>query len=219
MNPTRNKRKKADRELLSDGLNKIKRFKIRLRKREILRILKFNPEHSVNTVQMEKHIQDCMESAYELLSPSVVYETFSSVSEKYGRIKEDIIAGSGKVRELFNNAVAFTVMAVTIGPGLEERINEIKDSDFTGAVILDAVGSEAVEQSANFASRIIKDEAAKQECYLSMRFSPGYGDWPIEASRRFLKYLDTSKIHVELSPEGTLIPRKSITAIQTWIPD
>ena len=80
-------------------------------------------------------------------------------------------------------------------------------------------GSEAAEQSMNLASKILREKASKQDCYLSNRMSPGFGDWPIEASRQILNYIGGDKIDIALRDEGILNPRKSITAIQAWIPD
>jgi hypothetical protein len=85
--------------------------------------------------------------------------------------------------------------------------------------VLDAVGSEAAEQSMNLISKILREEASKQDCYLANRLSPGFGDWPLEASRTVLNHIDGDKIDIVLSDNGILIPRKSITAIQAWILD
>ncbi len=198
-------------------MKKIRGFKVKLRKREILKALKYDSRYVSIGSDCENLIQEQIETAYSVIFPSVVYETYSISSETYEFIKNDILLGSAKLKGLFKKAAAFTIMAVTIGYELEKIVDSIKDQDLTKALILDAVGSEAAEQSANFISRILKDEAVKQECVLSVRFSPGYGDWPLDASAKILHYLDNEKIDLNLSPSGILNPRKSITAIQTWI--
>jgi hypothetical protein len=198
-------------------MNKIRGFKIKLRKREILKTLKYNPAYSGIEENLENRIQNQIENAYELIFPSVIYETYSMASESYEQLLDVILMGSDKVKELLDKAVAFTLMAVTVGSALEKEVDRIKGNDLSGAYILDAAGSEAVEQSANFLSRVIKEEASKQECYLGVRFSPGYSDWPVEASRVVIDYLGAERIDLVLTPDGILNPRKSITALQTWI--
>ncbi|MFC2061905.1 vitamin B12 dependent-methionine synthase activation domain-containing protein [Elusimicrobiota bacterium] len=200
-------------------MNKIRGFKIKLRKREILKSLKYNSDFVSISPEIEKTIQDQIENAYEIIYPSIIYETYSGDSEKYSSVKEDVMMNSAKVKEVLSNSEIFTVMAATIGSKLEEKIDSIKNKDLTAATILDAVGSEAAEQCVNFISKIIRKEASKKECYLGMRFSPGYGDWPIEASGKILNLFEMDKIGLRVNESGIMLPRKSITAIQPWIPE
>jgi hypothetical protein len=200
-------------------MNKIRGFKIRLRKREILRTLRYDGRYTEIGPDIELLIQNQIENAYSLIHPSVVYITFFNKDDEFDDIKKTIVKGSKQVEDLLKKAEAFTLMAVTIGPDLEREVDNIKESDLTAAYVLDTAGSEAVEQSANFVSKILKNEASTQECSLSMRFSPGYGDWPVEASNDVFKYVDASKIDMSLSRSGILVPRKSITAVQAWVPD
>ena len=45
------------------------------------------------------------------------------------------------------------------------------------------------------------------------RFSPGYGDWPLEQQPEMVRLAESEKIGVHLSDASMLVPRKSITAI------
>ena len=45
------------------------------------------------------------------------------------------------------------------------------------------------------------------------RFSPGYGDWPLEDQLDMIRLTEAYKIGLSLSTSLMLIPRKSITAI------
>jgi len=198
-------------------VNKIRGFKIKIRKREILRILRYTSNVENISETIEKKIQEQVEAAYELIKPSVIYNTVPRTSREFDEIRKEIVVGSGKVNEMIEKSAGFTMLAATIGSELEKRVDEIKEQDMTDAFILDAAGSEAVEQSANFVSRILNEEAEKQECSIGLRFSPGYGDWPLEASRKILRKIPVEKIDIEMTDSGIIRPRKSITAIQTWI--
>ncbi|MFH1414857.1 MAG: hypothetical protein ABIH89_02070 [Elusimicrobiota bacterium] len=198
-------------------MNKIRGFKIRLRKREILRTLKYDSRYTVLDPGTENLIQSTIERAYELICPCAVYKTFAVATEDFSVVKDDITLGSIRVQKMLRKAPAFSLMAVTIGDELESEVDRIKKDNMTEAYILDAAGSEAAEQSVNFVSKMLTEEAIKSECHLSDRYSPGYGDWPLEASKRILKYLDKEKIDIHLSDSGIMRPRKSITALQVWI--
>jgi cobalamin-dependent methionine synthase I len=48
---------------------------------------------------------------------------------------------------------------------------------------------------------------------MKWRFSPGYGDWPLEQQPELIRLAHADKIGVSLSSSLMLMPRKSITAI------
>ena len=49
---------------------------------------------------------------------------------------------------------------------------------------------------------------------ITFRYSPGYGDLPLDIQRSFLSVLDTQKkIGLTASENNLLFPRKSVTAI------
>ncbi|MDA3792704.1 MAG: hypothetical protein PF545_03480 [Elusimicrobia bacterium] len=198
-------------------MNKIIGFKIKIRKNEVLRNLKYTSKTGDIPKNIENIISKQIEEGYSLIEPSVVFETFKSASSGYEDIVKKVLLGSGHVEDILDDAYGFTLMVATIGKRLEEKIERLKEDDLTAAFVLDAVGSEAAEQSANFVSGIIKREAKRRECYLSRRFSPGYGDWPLAASGEILDCLDTGKIDIKVRKSGIINPRKTVTAIQSWL--
>lgn len=199
-----------------EGPNKVIGFRIRLRKNYILRTLKYRQDITRRYAAAERMIQEAVEEAYALITPSVIFTTFFEEAEDFKGIQADLTLGSASIKNTLRKASAFTLMAATIGPELEKRVSQLKESDLTGAFLLDAAGSEAAEQCANFVSRILKDEAKKRDSNLERRSSPGYADWPVEASKRILEYLPFEKIGVSITASGNMTPRKSITAVQAW---
>ncbi|NLB34760.1 MAG: hypothetical protein GX817_02940, partial [Elusimicrobia bacterium] len=187
-----------------EGPNKIIGLRIRLRKNYILRSLKFRPELTQLGAAEEKLFQDSLEEAYSLINPSVIFTSFFSDAENFKEILDELTLSSSHVAALTKKAVAFTLMASTIGPSLEKRVAELKEKDLARAFILDAAGSEAAEQSVNFVSRLLKNRAETRDFRLLKRYSPGYGDWPIEASRRILSYLPFEKIGISITRSGNM---------------
>ena len=50
--------------------------------------------------------------------------------------------------------------------------------------------------------------------YLTIRYSPGYGDFPLSFQKEILDFLDAyRKIGLSVTPNYIMIPRKSITAV------
>ena len=50
----------------------------------------------------------------------------------------------------------------------------------------------------------------------TMRFSPGYGEWPLKAQEKLLPLVEADKIGVTLTDTDIMIPRKSVSAIIGW---
>ncbi len=60
----------------------------------------------------------------------------------------------------------------------------------------------------------IRQEFSARGLYLTGRYSPGYGDWPLTAQPALCRLLDTSRLlGLTVSPTHLLLPRKSVTAL------
>ncbi len=198
------------------SLRKIKGLKIKLRKREILRHLKYSPGSGEITPETESLMQEEIQRAYELIYPCVIYLTVPRNSEIFEKVKNEILRGSEKTEKISSGSVAVTLMASTAGIKIEKEIDKLKEKELARALILDAAGSEAAEQSVNFVSKLISEQAGEDECYTGMRISPGYGGWDVRVTEKILTMLDTSKIGIEYTSSGIMCPRKSVAAIQPW---
>ena len=59
----------------------------------------------------------------------------------------------------------------------------------------------------------IQAELAPGESLVT-RYSPGYGDWPLDAQRELLALLDTPRaIGVSLTDSLLMVPSKSVSAV------
>lgn len=104
------------------------------------------------------------------------------------------------------------LMACTITEKVDRLINMLNISDMSSALITDALASALIEQLCNKVEEIIKNELDIKN--MTWRFSPGYGDLPIEIQREFIKTINADKqIGLTVTPSNILIPRKSVTAI------
>ena len=60
----------------------------------------------------------------------------------------------------------------------------------------------------------IEDELRKEGKYITNRYSPGYGDLPIDINEDIINLLNTSnKIGLTITKDKIMIPRKSVVAI------
>lgn len=104
------------------------------------------------------------------------------------------------------------LMGVTLGIGVDNLLRRIQVTDMSLAVIIDCGASVLVEQLCDSFEEYIKQHVAEK--YLTSRFSPGYGDYPIEEQGKIIKYLDAVRqIGLNVTKDSLMIPRKSVTAL------
>ena len=104
--------------------------------------------------------------------------------------------------------------AATIGGELPEKsAAAMKNGRSADAVIADAVGGECADAAMDFLQKHAAAELARKGMYLAdLRFSPGYGDWTLDAQKFFFEILPLEEMGVRLHESMLMIPEKSVTA-------
>ncbi len=110
---------------------------------------------------------------------------------------------------IFEHAKKVALCICTIGPQIESESSQLMKSDeMMKALILDAIGSEAVEQVAR---QVLCEKAREIDLWPSKRFSPGYKSWNIEEQRYIFRMIPGEDIGVTLNESLMMIPRKSVS--------
>lgn len=133
-------------------------------------------------------------------------ETPVSVSED-GNITFDgfSVASKSLAKNLLGCEKA-VVFGATVGAMFDRLLQKAEITSPAYAVVLQAAGTAAIEG--------LCDTFCEELGETRPRFSPGYGDLPLEAQTDIFKVLDLSKnIGVTLSSSLLMIPTKSVTAI------
>ena len=114
------------------------------------------------------------------------------------------------------------LMAVTLGPEVDELISETQGSKIALSVVIDCGASVMAEMATNLAEEQIRAELASGDAmasdgepvFMTSRFSPGYGDSPLEMQTQVLDLLDAQRqLGISLSKGFMMSPSKSVTAI------
>lgn len=125
-----------------------------------------------------------------------------------------ILLSGNSIKKHLELCEKIAVIAVTIGKDIDEEITKLSEQgEYVNALLLDAAATEAAEETANELENIISREANREGFNLTSRFSPGYGDFPLEMQKDILKLAEGNEIGITLTSSLMLIPRKSITAI------
>ncbi len=104
------------------------------------------------------------------------------------------------------------LMAATLGTSADAVIRGYESGEMEKAVIADCLASAAIEQVCDLAEAEI--QTALSGMHFTWRFSPGYGDLPLDIQSDFLNVLNAQKrIGLTATENLILVPRKSVTAI------
>lgn len=105
------------------------------------------------------------------------------------------------------------ILAATLGVEVDRQISKKQYTNMFEAVMLDACASVLIDKVCDDIEVKIM-EALPEGKYLTMRFSPGYGDVPLEASSAILDLLLAHRrLGLMMTDSHMLVPTKSITAI------
>lgn len=159
-------------------------------------------------------ISECEKKLLKSISPKYTYRCFDIEHTDAGAaVCNTTLVLSGKdIREHLCGCEKAVLMCATIGGGADELIRRLSLSDMSESFITDALASALIEQVCDHAEKEIKEKFP--DMYMTWRFSPGYGDFPIYQQKDFLNVTDAHKrIGLYLSEGGMMIPSKSVTAV------
>ena len=104
------------------------------------------------------------------------------------------------------------LLVCTLGTTFDALARQVQARDFADALLLDGFGGAYVEAGCNAAEREIAAKLPGK--YLTDRFSPGYGDLPLDVQSPLLALTDaTRRLGVTLSESNLMNPLKSVTAV------
>jgi hypothetical protein len=121
---------------------------------------------------------------------------------------------SGNITGLLKNCFKVYGIGITVGGALEIRRDEfLKKKETFNALISDAAGSVAAEETINLANAQIKTYEERNGNTLTKRYSPGYGDWILEDNKQFLNWIGAKHIGIKLNEFFQMKPEKSVSAL------
>jgi hypothetical protein len=156
----------------------------------------------------------CEKQLLSAVSPACVHRVYALEHREEGILctgSRLLLTGQDITSHLrgCSRAVLF---CATLSLGADREIRRACADDVLKGMMTDAMASALTEQVCDLAeAEILK---ALPESYATWRFSPGYGDLPLDIQGDFLAAVNAEKrLGVCVSESGLLTPRKSVTAI------
>ncbi len=146
-------------------------------------------------------------AVYRLIERSVILPDDAQKNDVDGSYEVSI-----SIKKHLEGCHKAVLMAITLGADVDQLLRRIQITDMAMAVILDTGASVLIEQLADDFQEYIGRQMSG--CYMTSRFSPGYGDWSITEQSHIVRLLDGQRqIGLNVTKDSLMIPRKSITAV------
>lgn len=153
---------------------------------------------------MDRLLSVCEAELLSAIKPKYLYKTIE--------LKDSGLLIGDSIKTHLRGCEKAVLLCATLGAEVDKIIRTAQITDMAKAVVLDAMASAAVEQVCDLVEKLIVDEY--DDSYLTWRFSPGYGDYPLSLQGEFLRLLDAPrKIGLCTNSNSILTPTKSVTAI------
>lgn len=185
-----------------------------LNRDEVLRYLGY--QGTFLPPNLSQLIDSCMEDTLSLIQPKYVFRRFSLCKTEHTLSLKgtDLVLPGYDISEHLKNCHEIYLICLTIGLEIEKTIRRKTACAPEQSVIYDSCGSVAVEHLADYVSEQIQYQAAQEGLHTTWRFSPGYGDFPLETQREILSVMDAyRKIGLSSNNSFLLTPTKSVTAV------
>lgn len=163
---------------------------------------------------LEKTVEKCEKELLAIMRPNFIFRVFDIVrgNDGIGVCGSSLILRGRDIRDHLEGCGRAVLMCASLGAETDRLIRTAEATDISSAFVMDAMASAAIEEVCRLADMHIKERLA--ECYFTWRFSPGYGDFPIDIQKDFLETLNAPKrLGLCTDENNILIPRKSVTAV------
>ena len=182
----------------------IKAEKIEINKTELARRLKTKVDFSLD------EIDSCKSELLKVINYKYAYKKVMVDLSENNYVNLGFC--SVKSKNLYKNLQGCNsaiILAVTAGIGVDRLLGRLNMLSQSKHFITDALSSAAVESFCDYVNQTIDEKYETKP-----RFSPGYGDLPLEIQPSILKLLSADKtLGITLNNSLLMTPVKSITAI------
>lgn len=180
-------------------------IKSEIKKNEILKYLGYQGQ--VLTDQFQAELDQAITELLQIVELKNIWKTMQRDQLQHVLLGKDIISHLG-------NAEQVILLAATLGQEVDFELRRSQNIDMKQAVILDATASVIIETYLDQLEDQLREQFFEENLFLSTRFSPGYGDMPLNVQQDFLQILDANrKIGVHIANQGLMLPMKSVTCV------
>lgn len=162
-------------------------------------------------VGVEKEAEQAQKLVDDLIRPSAAAVVFDIKRDGEKLFVADTELEGKSIKKLLAPCKKCVVMAITVGFEVDMKITALGSSSPALSLLADAAASSAVEDACDACCESIENELGVK---LTPRFSPGYGDLPMNIQPALLTLTNARRdLGLTVGTGCMLSPIKSVTAI------
>ena len=162
------------------------------------------------TPEVEKLLKECVDETRGIFCGKVVYAEFSAKKTENGLDLGFARTNSRDLSKNLEGCERAMVFCATVGHGIDRLIRKYGVVSPAKAVVLQGLGAERIEALCD----LFCAELEANGFTTRPRFSPGYGDLPLEIQKDIFRALDCPKhIGATLNESLLISPTKSVSAV------
>jgi hypothetical protein len=180
---------------------------------EVLRFQGYRKGGDVPGPEVTAILEEALALGRRLMVPRIVYRAVAVTAVAADRIE----AGGERLHipqigRLWGRVEAVGAGVCTVGDATEARVRALFDArEFPLAVMLDSVGSAAVESLAEYANDLLCQAGLAAGTRVTNRISPGYAGWDVAEQAALFRLCPGAPIGVSLNEACFMTPGKSIS--------
>ncbi|MBR2811146.1 MAG: hypothetical protein IKD69_07180 [Solobacterium sp.] len=179
--------------------------------KEVARYLGYR--HQETDSETETVIHQCLKELNEVIQPRTYAREFPLSFDNETILLEGTAIPSHSLYRNLKGCTDVLLFCATLGHGSDLLIRKTTVTSMARASILQAAASAMIEEVCDQENRRLEEQYKAKGLYLRPRFSPGYGDLPLETQRLFFSLLDPYRnAGISLSESLLMSPSKSVTA-------
>ena len=164
--------------------------------------------------ELEELLDECLTLVKDKLSYKVCFCEAEVTQQGETLCVGTLKTQSKDLRKNLSGCGRAMIFGATVGFSLDRLIARYGTASPAKALMLQAIGAERIESLCDAFNKEISAKANAQGKATRPRFSPGYGDLPLEMQKDIFALLDCSrKIGLTLNESLLMSPSKSVTAI------
>jgi len=191
------------------------RLPLRVDPQEVLRFQGYKRGRDIPDATVLALFDEALALGESLMEPRFVYRATKVTGQD-----PDVIQAGGEelhipeIGRLWGPLETVGAGICTVGRAIEDRVRELWDErELPLAMMLDSVGSAAVESLAEYVNDLLCQAAIPAELKVTNRVSPGYAGWDTAEQAALFRLCPGLPIDVTLNDSCVMVPGKSISIL------
>lgn len=181
---------------------------------EVLRFQGYKSGLDVPSPDVLALFDEALALGHTLMTPRAVVRRLSVSRDGDRLLADDVTLTIPRIGERWAAVEEIVAGVCTIGAGLEAHVATLWEArELPLAMMLDSVGSGAVESLAEYVNDLLCQEGLARGVKVTNRVSPGYGGWDVVEQRFLWRLCPGDAVGVTLNESCFMTPTKTITML------